>query len=153
MEDGERNLQAALGYLHLGMAEDAAEELDQLPPRRAEDLVVLRVRAHIHSELHAWDALRETAALLTTRAPQDSQHWIWLAYATRRCRSVREAESILQDALRFHEREALIHFNLACYAAVTGRTDLARTRLAEAIRLEPSITAMAVVDPDLATLW
>ncbi|WAC18927.1 hypothetical protein OVA24_16975 [Luteolibacter sp. SL250] len=153
MEDGERNLQAALGYLHLGMAEDAAEELDLLPPHRAGDLVVLRVRAHIHSELHAWDALRETAARLTTHAPQDSQHWIWLAYATRRCRTVREAEGILQDALRFHEKEPLIHFNLACYAAVTGRTDLARTRLAEAIRLEPSITAMAVEDPDLATLW
>ena len=153
MEDGERNLQAALGYLHLGMPEDAADELDLLPPHRAGDPVVLRIRAHIHSETLHWEALRETSALLTILAPDDSQHWIWLAYGTRRCRSVQEAEGILLDALKLHAREAIIHFNLACYAAVTGRIDLARTRLAEAIRLEPSITAMAVEDPDLAPLW
>jgi Flp pilus assembly protein TadD len=153
MDNGERNLQAAIGYLHLDMHEDAMEELELLPVHRAGDPIVLRIRAHIYSQAEQWEALRETAALLSVISPEDSQHWIWLAYATRRCRSVEEAETILLGALQHHPREAIIHFNLACYAAVTGRIDQARTRLAEAIRIDPAVAAMAVDDPDLAVLW
>lgn len=153
MQDGEQNLQAALGYLHLGMPEDAAEELDLLPAARRDDPAVLRIRSLIHSETHAWEALRETSSRLTILAPGDSQHWIWLAYATRRCRSLPEAEAILIDALKLHPAEAMIHFNLACYSAQTGSISEARTYLKEAIRLRPAIAAMAMEDPDLTPLW
>lgn len=153
MDDGQRILDAALGYLHLGMPEDAGEELDNLPPSRRQDPIVLRIRAHIHCQTHEWDSLREVSTLLTSRDPSDSQHWIWLAYATRRCRSITEAEGILLDALKFHPGEAMIHFNLACYAAQTGRIPLARTRLQEAIRIDPATATMAMDDPDLESLW
>jgi Tfp pilus assembly protein PilF len=153
MEGYERHLEAALGYLHLGMPMDAHEELDAIPPERKAEPLVLRARAFIYHQTHDWEALRDVSAFLVSILPEDSQHWIWLGYAARRCQSINDAEVILLDALARHPREPMLHFNLACYAAQTERVALARERLAEAIRLDPTITKLAVDDPDLQPLW
>ncbi len=153
MHDHQQHLEAALGYLHLGMPEEAREELDLIPGASASHPVVLRARAFIHTETCAWEDLRQVAERLVSLAPGDSQHWIWLAYATRRCHSIMAAEKILLDASQLHAGEAMIHFNLACYAAQTDRISLARARLSEAIRLDPGVTKLAVDDPDLRPLW
>lgn len=47
----------------------------------------------------------------------------------------------------------MIHYNLACYAAQTGKTNEARERLREAIRLAPETLLLALDDPDLEPLW
>jgi len=153
MEGYERHLEAALGYLHLGMPQDAHEELEAIPPERKAEPIVLRARAYIYHQTGDWEALRDVSALLVSILPGDSQHWIWLGYAARRCDSINEAERILLDAVAHHPGDATLHFNLACYAAQTERVPLARQRLAEAIRLDPTITKLAVDDPDLHPLW
>ena len=153
MQGYEQHLEAALGYLHLGMPQDAHEELDAIPHERKAEPLVLRARAYIYCEMKEWESLRDVAAFLVSILPEDSQHWIWLGYAARRCDSINEAERILLDAIAHHPGEAILHFNLACYAAQTVRVPLARQRLAEAIRLDPTITKMAVDDPDLQPLW
>ena len=153
MQGYERQLEAALGYLHLGMPEEAHEELDAIPPERKTEPLVLRARAFIYCEMKEWESLRDVSAFLVSILPEDSQHWIWLGFAARRCGSIPEAERILLDAVRRHPGEAILYFNLACYAAQTARVPLARERLAEAIRLDPTITKMAVDDPDLQPLW
>ena len=149
----ESHLSAAVGYLELGMAEDANAELEQLPPDLKIHPEVLALRASIFAAIEAWEHLLELSVFLTSKWPQDSQHWIWLGYATRRCRSIAEAEKALISSLRYHDSEPIIHFNLACYAAQTADLETARKRLAHAIRMDPQIREMALTDPDLEPLW
>lgn len=153
MTDSERHLQAALGYLQLGLFQDANDEIEHLPPQEKISPGVLRLRAAIYTELKSWNLLREVAKVLVDQIPEDTQHWIWLAYATRRAASIHDAEEILMRAVQDHPGEAMIHFNLACYAAQTGKLEEARERLEEAIRLAPETRLMALDDPDLEPLW
>jgi tetratricopeptide (TPR) repeat protein len=148
-----RLLNPAIGYFQLGMATEACEELHALPAEIQNLPEVIALRAEIYTHAAAWDSLREMAAGLVASAPGSSQNWIWLAYATRRCRSIEEAERLLLKARELHPAEPMIHFNLACYAAQTGFLENARAHLDHAITLDPSIRQQALEDDDLLPLW
>lgn len=148
-----RHLDAAAGYLVLGMVQEANDEIEELPPKMKVSREVMRARVEIYSAAKAWDQMREVAAFLVREWPEDSQHWISLAHATRRCRSIGEAAAHLAEAMALHPQEPMIPFNLACYAAQTGRLDDARLCLARAISLDPDTRQMAHNDPDLEPLW
>jgi Tfp pilus assembly protein PilF len=150
---GQRRLDSAVGYLQLGMVSDAHAEIDALPEELTDSADVLSLRACVYLEAGAWEALREVAGLLAAACPGESQHWIWLGHATRRCQSLAAARRILKDALVLHRDEAAIHFNLACYAAQAGDLTAAREHLVDAIRLHPEVPRMALKDPDLEPLW
>jgi Flp pilus assembly protein TadD len=79
--------------------------------------------------------------------------WINLAYAIRRCESIEKAEAILLRARKLHHDNALLEFNLACYASVSGRVGEARTRLRRAIELDKVLRRLALDDEDLKPLW
>ena len=79
--------------------------------------------------------------------------WISLAYALRRTESVEKAEAVLLRAQAMHPKVALIAFNLACYASVTGRMEEAKERLRHAIDLDKDIRGLALDDEDLKPLW
>jgi Flp pilus assembly protein TadD len=67
-----------------------------------------------------------------------------------RCQSVKEAETILLRARELHHDNAMIEFNLACYASVTGRFEDAKKRLQRAIELDKEIRKLALDDEDLS---
>jgi Flp pilus assembly protein TadD len=85
--------------------------------------------------------------------PENANWWINLAYATRRCESVEEAQAILLRARELHHENAMIEFNLACYASVTGRMEEAKARLKRAIEFDKAIRRLALNDEDLKPLW
>jgi predicted Zn-dependent protease len=149
----ERRLQPAIGYLQLGMMEEANEVIEVLPREAKTEKIVLGLQVDIHCGTASWQRMREVAGFLAHEWPDDSQHWISFAYATRRCSSITEAEIILLKAVELHSNEPMVHFNLACYAAQTGELAAARERLARAEMLDPGIRTMAMKDPDLEPLW
>ena len=151
--DAQRHLAAAGGYLELGMLEDAVDELGKLPPPLRDSREAMGVCALIQLKASAWERLREVGGHLTRNWPDEANHWIWLAYATRRCHSLAEAELVLLEALKHHDAEPMIHFNLACYAAQLGRLNDATTRLERAIAMDSQFRRMALLDPDLKPLW
>jgi len=153
MTDWNQLVQSAEGYLDLGMPDEASAELNGLPPEWTARIDVISLRAAIYSEAENWPMMRDFAEVLVKQCPEDSTHWIWFAFATRRCRSILEAQAILIDALKYHDSEPTIHFNLACYAAQTGDLPLARERLARACLLEPRKLEVALADSDLEPLW
>jgi Tfp pilus assembly protein PilF len=148
-----RRLDSAVGYLQLGMVAEAHAEIDAIPAEVNSSMDVLSLRACVYLEAGAWSALREVSSLLASSCPEESQHWIWLGHATRRCQSLAAAQRVLRDALILHSEEAAIHFNLACYAAQAGNLTAAREHLIDAIRLHPDVPRMALKDPDLEPLW
>ena len=52
-----------------------------------------------------------------------------------------------------HPKVAMIAFNLACYASVTGRMEEAKERLQHAIKLDKEIRKLALDDNHLKPLW
>ena len=68
------------------------------------------------------------ASHLVKAEAQNATWWIQLAYSVRRAESIEQAEAILLRARELHQDNALIEFNLACYASVTGASR--RRRLA-----------------------
>ena len=129
-------LSHARGYIELGLLAEAAAELDQLPAGSANGDEVLGLRLIILRELGHWIELCTVAAELVRRQPANAGAWITFAYATRRARSLSEAEAILREAELRHPAEATIQFNLGCYACQRGDLAEARARVDAAIALE-----------------
>lgn len=143
----DRHLQAATGFLELGLPHEADEELDLIELEMRSLSEVLAVRAGVYQALQQW-APMETVCQQLCRLRSDEPQWlVMLAHATHRCRSLQDALGVLvQAAMRFPE-EPIIFFNLACYQAQLGYLDAARGRLKEAIKLAPVCRRMALEIP------
>lgn len=147
-----RHIAYARGYLELGLVAEAAAELDRLPAGERDGLEATGVRLAILQEQKDWPALRDTAARLVQRHPEEAGGWVTWAYATRRADSLAAAEEILRRAEQHHSAEPTIQFNLGCYACQRGDLEAARQRVERAISLDPKFTHAAATDPDLAPL-
>lgn len=140
------------GYLELGMADEAAEELQLVPPEEAQRFEVTLLRALVLQEKGQWPQLAEVAGALAHDHPEDPSGWILWAYAVRRAVSIEAAEKILLEAATNHPKEATIQFNLGCYACQRGDLDRARNYVTSAIALDAHFREAAATDPDLADL-
>ncbi|GAA5119257.1 hypothetical protein GCM10023212_11090 [Luteolibacter yonseiensis] len=148
-----RSLHAAIGFLELGMPDDAWEELDSLPPGQREFADVRELRISISLRMEKWHAARIEAEEMAGRDPGNPGWWISWAYALRREKSVYEAREILWEAARRHPEELMISYNLACYASVLGELDEARRLLSEVFAKDANFRQMAAGDPDLDAVF
>ena len=134
-------------------ARQRCERPRRIKPEDKTRTEVLSVRVDLYSAARKWDMVAAVASHLVKVEPEEAGWWINLAYATRRCESIEKAETILLRARELHHENALIEFNLACYASVTGRIQQARDLLRRAIELEKEIRRPALDDDDLKPLW
>ena len=148
----ERHLQAAVGYLELGLPVEAQEQLESIEPRMRGRVAVLIVRLGIFHALGAWGSMEAVAAQLCAQRPDESQWPLTLAYAVRCGRSLQDAQEILLVATRRFPKDAILHYNLACNAAQLGRLPAARDHLRRACRLRRRLRAIAREDQELAPL-
>ena len=144
---------ASSGYLELGMLDDAALALEEIEPEDKTRTEVLGARIALYVTAKKWDMAAAVASHLVKVDPQTAGWWISLAYSLRRTESVEKAEAILLRAQAIHPKVAMIAFNLACYASVTGRMEEARKRLRLAIDLDKDVRLLAIDDEDLKPLW
>ena len=145
--------QAAVGYVELGMFQEANDQLENIDPFNRAAPEVLAVRIAVYHGLKKWELMQEVAKRLAEFQPNDIQWTISLAYATRRAESIEAAKEILMQALQRHPDEAMVHFNLGCYASQLGDLTLAKAHLKRAFVIEPKCRLMALDDPDLKPLW
>ena len=89
---------------------------------------VLGARINLYMAAKKWNMAMAVASHLVKVEPENEVWWISLAYAVRRTESVENAEAILLRAQAIHPKVAMIAFNLACYASVTGRMQDAKER-------------------------
>jgi Flp pilus assembly protein TadD len=145
----QRHVLASSGYLELGMFDDAALVLEEIVPEDKTRNEVLGARVGIYMAARKWDMAAAVASHLVKVDPETASWWISLAYAVRCTESVENAEAILLRAQAIHPKVAMIAFNLACYASVTGRVEEAKERLQHAIELDKDIRRLAIDDNDL----
>lgn len=147
-----RQLRYAEGYLTLGLREEAAQALDEIAEAEAEASEVLVLRLALHTERGEWARAARAGKVLCEREPQTAAYWIQGAYAARRDKGLTEAREMLMRGVGLHPREAVFHFNLACYEAQLGNLDDARVFLETACGLDESFRELAKTDDDLAPL-
>jgi Flp pilus assembly protein TadD len=151
--DWQRHVLASSGYLELGMFDAAALVLEEIAPDDKNRMEVLGARVNLYMAAKKWDMAAAVASHLVKVDPKTAGWWISLAYALRRTEGVEKAKAILLRAQAIHPEVAMIAFNLACYASVSGRFEEAKERLRHAIDLDKDIRRLAMDDEDLRPLW
>ena len=148
----ERRISFAQGYLALGMVNEAAAELEQLPPSAAQQPAALAVRLAVLHEQKKWIEVRDLSRAMVQHTPGEPALWVSWAYATRRAESLEAAEKVLREAEARHPAEPTIQFNLGCYACQRGDLNSARAHVDRAIAIDSKFAELAATDPDLAPL-
>lgn len=147
---------AAQGWLGLGDADSALDELAQVSPRNSEHPSVLLIRYEIYAKTKEWTLAALAAEKLTTIVSERSDVWIWYAYATRRQPGggVLAAKEILVSSESNFPDEFLFPFNLACYCSLLGLFEETAMWLKKAAKLGNSkVKRMATEDEDLKPFW
>jgi tetratricopeptide (TPR) repeat protein len=149
----QQHWQAAVGYVELGMFEDANDQLEKIDPFNRAAPEVLAVRLAIYRGLKKWELMQQIAKRLKEFEPDNVQWTISLAYATRRAYSIDVAMEILIDAEAKFPREAAIPYNLACYYCQLGEMETAKRYLKKAFAIDLNWRKAALDDEDLKPMW
>lgn len=152
--DSRRALEAAMGYLDLGLYEDALDELDGIRGNGGDEVnAAVGMSIEIYQAMRRWSDARRLAEEMARMEPENPRWWIDWAYALRREKTIQDARGVLWEAAQVHPAVELIHYNLSCYACVLGEMDEARRLLRKAATLDPGVLEMAKKDEDLKELW
>lgn len=150
-------LRAAIGWLELGLIEEAKAELNLLSAALQQHPDVLEARWMIHAQERRWDVALEVARKLLAQSPDRADGWLHHAYALRRAPEggLEKAWAALRPAAERFPKESVIPYNLSCYACQMQELDEARIWLRRAVKIggKERIKKMALADPDLEPLW
>jgi hypothetical protein len=150
-------ISAAVGWLELGNAAEARKELASITPAFQNHPDVLEVGWLVAADEEAWEEGLHIARRLLREAPERCTGWLHQAYALRRVPggSVAMAWDALLPAYEKFPEEAIVAYNLACYACQMEQLGLAREWFSRAQKVggKERINSMALQDPDLERLW
>jgi tetratricopeptide (TPR) repeat protein len=148
-----KQLQAAVGYLELGMILEANDEIENLSPELKTSSPVLGVRMEIYRAAEKWTLMEVVARELWKRHQDAPDYWNDLAWTTRRAVGIDQAFEILSKAVEKFPKDALTNFNLGCYLSQMGEIEKAKDHVGKAIKLDSKFKILALDDSDLEPLW
>ncbi len=145
-----KTLQAATGWLELGLADEALAELESLPTeaRLQRDAMELKLVAQMECE--SWNCASDTARLLCLKAADEPMFFIRAAFCLHETGDTLAACNWLLRGPKTLFDMAIFHYNLACYLWTLGEGPRARSHLKQAITMDGSFLDAARGDRDLA---
>jgi hypothetical protein len=150
-------LNAALGWLGLNAPADARSELDAIPAAQQLHPAVLEARWLLCAHEKNWSDALFVAEQEVTTSPEEVPGWLHRAYALRRVEGggLTKAWDALLPAAEKFPAEAVVPFNLACYACQLNQLEIARDWFQRAVKAggKDEIKKMALDDDDLKPLW
>lgn len=147
-----KHLQYASGYLDLKMYDEAIAEADYVLQHEPDCEAAIAIKSTALWQANRLMEAEPYVARLAELHPRESALWINLAYIRRRTQSLDAAVETLQHAFDANPRDALAHFNMACYRAVQHRHEEALQLLRNALYLDPKLRHLAKLEPDLQPL-
>jgi predicted Zn-dependent protease len=145
-------LQAADGYLYLGMANEALAELDSIDLEKQGDTAVLLARVRVLLHMKRWATAEALTRRCITAFPSVEEFTVQRAFALHQMKKGNEAMDVILAAPEWIRRTGIIHYNLACYEARLGDLTMARRCIDVAIQMNAAMKRNAKVDPDLQAL-
>ena len=151
------HLSAAQGWLELGDHLAADEELENITPSLRTHPDVLEMRWAIYKVAKNFAACEDIGRALVVLAPERPVAWRHRSAAIHFRNRSNEAYDLLAPALSLFPKDWPVHYDMACYAVVTGRMDEGRLLFSKALELSGGeavkVKKAALYDPDLAALW
>lgn len=145
-------MRAALGWLELGLPEEALSELSSLTARERMRRHALELRLLAEMEAHRWNAAADTGRLLCIKEPKEPRFFIHAAYCLHETGDTLAARDWLLKGPAALIEDPLFHYNLACYLAVLGERKRAKSHLERAFEMDASLRDSALDDRDLDAL-
>ncbi len=142
-------LQAAAGWLELGLADEALIELQGLPPEVQALRGPLELKLEAEMAQSQWNSGSETAQLLCMKVTDEPEFFLRAAYCLHETGDSQAACNQLLKGPKALFEMAVFHYNLACYLWTLGEGDRARDHLKRAISMDESFLESAREDRDL----
>jgi hypothetical protein len=148
-------IEAAEGWLMLGNPIEAHEELEKITGDGSYHPAVLSMRWQVYAAARWWEAAFVVSKALCELAPHSPEAWICQANTLRNYKGVIEAWSMLLGVVNKFPKDAIIRYNLACYAAQMSLLEESCGWLVQAFEMEEAVQLKlaAIYDPDLQPLW
>lgn len=152
MNDTERRILAAQGYVELDLHAEARQELSRLPSAAAgrPDVIELTVLCHMGEQ--NWPVALALAQRLCTLEPEEPGGFIHSAYCLHELGRTEEALDILSRGPSSLRSKAVYYYNLGCYLACLGQDSQALPLLKQSFEMDGSLRSHARKDRDLDRL-
>lgn len=141
-----------MGWLELGLPEDALEELAELNAEQRLKKQVLELKMFSEMEAYRWNAAADTGRLLCLREPKEPRFFIHAAYCLHETGDTHAARNWLMTGPAELIEDPLFHYNIACYHAVLGSPGQAMSHLNRAFSMDETLKESAREDEDLSDL-
>jgi hypothetical protein len=153
MRDIEALLQPFVGYLELGMYDDAEKELESFAPELQEHALLHLARLELVMARGHWADGIILGKSSCNRWPEELEFWFKTAYCQHELRYTEDAKDTLLHAPASIRGTALFYYNLACYETQLGNLDAGKRLLNQSCELDKRFRQDALKDPDLQPLW
>ncbi len=152
--DREERIQRAIGMAKAHDPRGAERELISLLESGVRTKEVLSLLAGLYvKELDKPHLAVELYKEALLKDPQSVSLMVNLGAAYLKMKRFREAEEILERALKVEPTLVEAHYNMACVKALKGEVEGAWRSLNEAVKINSEALQWAKADPDLITLW
>lgn len=152
MNELERRILAAQGYLELGLPQEASEEMRHLPREAHERGDVIELTLLCLMEEKRWGDALVIAHRLCEREPRQPGGYIHAAFCLHELGRTREALDFLARGPATLKAKPVYYYNLGCYLACLGEEEKALTLLRQSFEMDGTLREHARRDPDLDRL-
>jgi tetratricopeptide (TPR) repeat protein len=149
----QQHLNAALGYLGLGMAMDAWHELEEVEAKDRGKPDALKVRVEVARALGRWELVAEVARHLSKVEPDESLHVLNLGQAMRQLEGPESALAVYEFAVDRWPDFGHLRVAMAAELCALERVNDAKIILREAIKRDPDLREVVLDHPALEAVW
>lgn len=152
MNEWDRRITAAQGYVELGLHEEARAELSRLPPSLRERADVLEISVLCLMHDHGWAEALVAAQKLCALEPDEPGGYIHTAFCLHELGRTTEALDVLARGPATLRTKPVYYYNLGCYLARLGQEEKALQLLKQSFEMDGDLRRDARHDPDLLSL-
>jgi tetratricopeptide (TPR) repeat protein len=142
-------INAAQGYLELGMTDEALAELARVPESERSHHDVEQLRVYILMRARRWQEALDACEKLRLAHPELVLGYIHGAFCLHELGRTEQAMQLLKEGPAALLREPVYFYNLGCYHAVLGQPEEAQNYLQMSFNMDEKFREIARYDPDL----
>jgi Tfp pilus assembly protein PilF len=147
------HLNTAAGFLQIGDAMAAWNELEEIEAKNRGTTEVLTARLAVCRPLGQWELAEELARLLIAREPNNIMHVVALAEVMGKREGPVAAAAVYEFAIDRFPDFALLRLSLAVELIKAGQVEDAKRVLRVAIQQDPQLRAVILDHPGLEQVW
>jgi tetratricopeptide (TPR) repeat protein len=152
MNEWDRRIVAAQGYVELGLHEEARGELSHLPPEVHERPDVMELNVLCHMNDHRWAEALGLAQELCRTEPDEPGGFIHAAFCLHELGRTEAALDLLASGPAALRTKPVYYYNVGCYLARLGQEEKALQVLKQSFEMDGDLRRDARKDPDLLSL-